>query len=483
MTMELANRRWTEEEFFAVRKEVLSQWPTGKEVDFDEAIEYCRKVPPEKNSYRMIKKKKEAGQIAIDVAIGRGTVEETIEEITSMTGDVEPDEWSLFSDAYTRKCRFANAQTGLERSQKEGRSILSGFPIVNYGVKGTRKLFEASNGPLYLNASDEDPRLQMEIAFASGFSRSFAHTLHDLTQHSKDFPLDKRIQNCQYEDRLVSYYTEHGIPILMGLGGNLTGWNMPSYKNILSVLQVLLSAEQGVKFFDPQVSNCMNIVQDVAANRALLKLVREYLDKYGYHDVTLVNRGYPFQGAWPRDIFQMAAVASMCVTIAVLQGVDVMRLRSLDESVSTPTKDGNKLSVKIARQVIGSLKGQQMPESNELLLEQEMIEKEVRATVEKVIEIGDGDVAKGMVRAVEHGILDCNFSPWIHYKGKVLLVRDNEGALRYHEHGNIPLPKEVAAYHREKIRQRELKAGKPADLEMVIRDVYQISNVAMQVAK
>ena len=100
-----------------------------------------------------------------------------------------------------------------------------------------------------------------------------------------------------------------------------------------------------------------------------------------------------------------------------------------------------------------------------------------------MIEIGDGDVAKGMVRAVEHGILDCNFSPWIHYKGKVLLVRDNEGALRYHEHGNMPLPKEVAAYHREKIRQRELKAGKPADLEMVIQDVYQISNVAMQAAK
>lgn len=480
MHIDLANRRWTDEEFFAVREEVLSQWPTGREVDLDEAIEYCRKIPPEKNSYLMIQKKKGQGEIALDVAIGRGTLDETIEEITAMKGDLEPDEWSLFTDPYTRKCRFDQAQVGMDRSQKEGRSMLSGFPLVNYGVKGSRKLCEASNGPLYLNASDEDPRLQLEIALASGFSRSFSQTLHDLTQHSKDYPLDKRIQNCQYEDRLVSYYTEHGVPILMGLGGNLTGWNMPSYKNTLSVLQVLMSAEQGVKYFDPQVSNCMNIVQDVAANRALLRLLREYLDKYGYHDVTLLNRGYPFQGAWPRDVFQMAAVASLCVTTAVLQGVDVIRLRSLDESVATPTKEGNLLAIRIANQIIGSLKGQRMPESKELTLEQEMIEKEVRATVDKVIEVGDGDVARGMVKAVEHGILDCNFSPWIHYKGKVLLVRDKEGALRYLDRGNIPLPKEVVEYHREKIRERELAEHKKAGLEMVIRDVYQISNVSMK---
>jgi methylaspartate mutase epsilon subunit len=241
-----------------------------------------------------------------------------------------------------------------------------------------------------------------------------------------------------------------------------------------------MSAEQGVKYFDPQVSNCMNIVQDVAANRALLRLLREYLDKYGYHGVTLLNRGYPFQGAWPRDVFQMAAVASLCVTTAVLQGVDVIRLRSLDESVATPTKEGNLLAIRIANQVIGSLKGQRMPESKELTLEQEMIEKEVRATVDKVIEVGDGDVARGMVKAVEHGILDCNFSPWIHYKGKVLLVRDKEGALRYLDRGNIPLPKEVVEYHREKIRERELAEHKKAGLEMVIRDVYQISNVSMK---
>ena len=84
------------------------------------------------------------------------------------------------------------------------------------------------------------------------------------------------------------------------------------------------------------------------------------------------------------------------------------------------------------------------------------------------------------MKAVEHGILDCNFSPWNHYKGKVLLVRDKEGALRYLDRGNIPLPEEVVEYHREKIRERELAEHKKAGLEMVIRDVYQISNASMK---
>ena len=47
--MELRNKKWTNDEFFEVRKEVLNQWPTGKEVDLEEAIEYNKKIPDHKN--------------------------------------------------------------------------------------------------------------------------------------------------------------------------------------------------------------------------------------------------------------------------------------------------------------------------------------------------------------------------------------------------------------------------------------------------
>ena len=42
--MELQNKMLTDEQFEAIRKEVLATWPTGAEVDFDEAVEYHKNM-------------------------------------------------------------------------------------------------------------------------------------------------------------------------------------------------------------------------------------------------------------------------------------------------------------------------------------------------------------------------------------------------------------------------------------------------------
>ena len=49
--MELKNKKWTEEQFLEVRKEVLATWPTGKSnlLDLDVAVENLKKVPASKN--------------------------------------------------------------------------------------------------------------------------------------------------------------------------------------------------------------------------------------------------------------------------------------------------------------------------------------------------------------------------------------------------------------------------------------------------
>ena len=47
--MDVKFRKMTEEEFFKQREEVLTGWPTGKDVDLDEAVEFLKKVPDEKN--------------------------------------------------------------------------------------------------------------------------------------------------------------------------------------------------------------------------------------------------------------------------------------------------------------------------------------------------------------------------------------------------------------------------------------------------
>ena len=44
--MELRNKKWTEEEFLKVRKQVLASWKTGSdpELDLDKAIAYLKKA-------------------------------------------------------------------------------------------------------------------------------------------------------------------------------------------------------------------------------------------------------------------------------------------------------------------------------------------------------------------------------------------------------------------------------------------------------
>ena len=52
--MELSNKRWPDEEFFAEREKVLSFWPTGKEIDLEETVDYLKSLPPVKQYARVI---------------------------------------------------------------------------------------------------------------------------------------------------------------------------------------------------------------------------------------------------------------------------------------------------------------------------------------------------------------------------------------------------------------------------------------------
>ena len=46
--MELRNKRIDNDTFYKERKEVLASWPTGKDVNFEEAVEFQKSIPEEK---------------------------------------------------------------------------------------------------------------------------------------------------------------------------------------------------------------------------------------------------------------------------------------------------------------------------------------------------------------------------------------------------------------------------------------------------
>lgn len=166
--MENKNRKLTIEEFLKERKEVLAQWPTGKDVDLDEAIEYHKKLPAGKNWTKKLKYAKEKNEIYAITGMGKATVEQQIELLTRVEKEGKADLLGTSVDSFSRQKNFEEAEKGLKESLKSGRSSLNGFPVVNHGVAGFRKIMAAVNSPVSTRYGAADTRLIDEIAYAGG---------------------------------------------------------------------------------------------------------------------------------------------------------------------------------------------------------------------------------------------------------------------------------------------------------------------------
>lgn len=410
------------------------------------------------------------GRVQIQPVAGHATIEQTIEHM-AFSADLSPDRWYIITDTYTRKGQFAAARAEVERSKRDGYSYLNGCAIVEHGVGGAHLLNEATKAAVGSDNNDEDPRLAWEIALAGGYTFGSIKSIEQVLQHSKNYPIEQAIFNQQYLDRLCSYYTERGAPILRRASANLVGWDSLGMKIAISVLETLISAAQGLKHMDLTHGIGMGLIQDVASIQTSRKLAREYLDAMGFDDVHVYSWMYFFIGDWPSNQWANAGQVAWNVVIAAMSGCNGMGLKSVDEALTTPTKEGYRNTLQIVLQTLRLAGRQRLPESDELKLEREMVELEARAIIDAVLKIGDGDAAKGTVIAVDQGYIDTMFSPYRRLKGKVLLARDLTGAFRYIEHGFVPLPKEVIDYHHSRMAERARQDGRDPDIEWSMEEV------------
>ena len=106
--------------------------------------------------------------------------------------------------------------------------------------------------------------------------------------------------------------------------------------------------------------------------------------------------------------------------------------------------------------------------------EKSIITAETRCIIDKCFELGEGDIAKGAVRAFQAGVIDIPFAPSKHNAGKMLPARDNNGAIRIFAPGAVPFSKELLEFHADKIAERAKIERRNASFQMVIDDVYAI---------
>ncbi len=179
--------------FFKQREEVLSQWPTGKEVDLQEAVDFLKKVPEEKNFAIKLEKAKEAKVTLAQPRAGVALIDEHIKLLSYLQDEGGADFLPSTIDSYTRQNRYDECEVGIEESIKAGRSLLNGFPAVNHGIEGCRKVYESVNLPLQARHGTPDSRLLAEIIHASGWTSNEGGGISYNIPYAKAVSVEKKV--------------------------------------------------------------------------------------------------------------------------------------------------------------------------------------------------------------------------------------------------------------------------------------------------
>jgi methylaspartate mutase epsilon subunit len=472
--MELVNKKIDLKDFLEQRDAVLQTWPTGKDVDLEEGVRFQQSLPQSMRFSVALANAAMAGKTLCQPRAGVALVDEHIALLQGLESccDLLP----TTIDAYTRLNRYEDAAEGIAKSKAAGTSLLNGFPAVNHGLAECRRLVQALSKPVQVRHGTPDARLLGEITLAAGFTAYEGGGISYNIPYAKKASLEKSIRDWQYCDRLVGFYEDQGVRINREPFGPLSGTLVPPFvSHSVAIIEGLLALTQGVKSITLGYGQAGNMVQDIAAIRSLKELADEYFQAAGFHDYELSTVFHQWMGGFPENESMAFSVICWGSAVAALSGATKVIVKTPHEARGIPTMEANRQGIQATRQMLNMVQDQIFPNSETLAREVDLIKREVRAVLAKVYELGEGDIAVGAVRAFAAGVLDVPFAPATCNAGKMLPVRDNEGAVRLFQPGLVPLPADVLDFHREKIAERAKAEGREPVFQMVVDDIYAIS--------
>ncbi|MFB0951570.1 MAG: methylaspartate mutase subunit E [Rhodospirillales bacterium] len=462
--------------FNIMRAKNLARWPTGAEVDIEEAAAFHKSLPKHKQLGWVMRQADAEGRCLTQPRGGFGTLELQKELMICLDQQGQADIVPTTTDSYTRNEQWENAARGIEESKKAGRSMLNGYPMVNYGPKVTRQLIEAIDKPAIVLSGTSMPKLTCEIGFAAGYSGYLGSGLAYTSSYTKSLSIEQGIRNYQYLDRLAAMYSDHGVELHRRQPGFLTGTNIPPCIAILtSIIDALLAAGQGVKNYGLELGQTMHLVQDAAAIKMARVLTQEYLQQQGYHDVFTPVTSLHWMGAWPHDEAQCEALVSYGGTLAAIGGAVSVTTKSSHEAFGIPTPEANAAGLRSTHMAVYLARQIRLNALPEFETECDMIAKEVRPIMDKILEMGDGDVAIGTIHACEAGVMDIPWSPSNYMKSRVMPARDIDGYLRMFDCGEMPMDPDVMEFHHERVRKRAEHENISHDHELAVASVYELS--------
>jgi methylaspartate mutase epsilon subunit len=448
--------------------DVRANWPTGEDVDFEEAIAYHESLPETKCFADVLES---AERPLLQPRAGVPCLEDQIELLDHLETDGHADLLPTTIDSYTRDNEYQKAQDGLEEAHETGEDTLNGFPAVNHGIEGCRELIESVDAPVEVRHGTPDARLLAAITFAGGFQSFEGGPISYNIPYTKEHDLAETIEHWQFVDRLAGAYTERGVTINREPFGPLTGTLVPpSIAIAIMLVEGLLAATQGVRSITLGYGQVGNLVQDVAALRALRSLGEEYLPD----DVTVTTVFHEWMGGFPPDEARANGVISLGGATTAVAEPDKVITKSPQEFQGVPTKEANAAGLRTTRQLIDMMLEQDI-RLDGVDQEQDLIEQTAIELMDTIDQHGDGDIAQGTIEAFSTGALDVPFAPSDSAEGAVLPARDDDGRVRMLEFADLGVSQEVKEIHANRLDDRARTEGRDQDFRMVADDVDAIS--------
>jgi len=467
------NKKVDEELMLKKRREELDRLPHGREVDFDDAVAYQKSLPDSKVWWKVMKKLEEEGRMSVFPRAGTPLLKDMIELCQSMR-DAGVVLIPVTTDSYTRTGQHEKVAEIMKEVEKTGKPMLNGFPIYYYSLKDCRKIIENVDAALSPRAAGGD------FAIAAGMTTGGGGIgFLGFGSYSKNMTIRELVKNSMERMSVVGWYADRGVILCTDLHGWLPGAPFPLSVNIVGlIIEAVTAAAQGQKALYPLVHCMGNMVQDTAWIRLVPRLIREYLDKFGYQDC-MITGCCPAQTPLFPVARHLGGAFAYLIYIAIVGSFakcNAVDLRSIDEGAGIPTTETHDMSYRAAKWIFDVIREQRLEvEIKDVEIEEKVTETEVRAMMDRILDLGDGDIAEGTIQAVESGVLDSPWSPNVTVKDEVLGVRDARGACRYLEFGNLPIPGGIKDFHRQKIAEREKIEGKKVDYYTAVRDLWSLS--------
>ena len=452
-----------------IANDLRDDWHTGRAVDFEEAVAFHESLPKRKRFAGVLES---ADAPLLQPRAGVPCLEDQIDLLRYLQEEGSADLLPTTIDSYTRDNQYEKAEEGLAASRNGEADELNGFPAVNHGVEDCRRLVRALEAPIEVRHGTPDARLLAMVTLAGGFQSFEGGPISYNIPYTKRHDLATTIEHWQFVDRLCGAYTERGVTINREPFGPLTGTLVPPCIAIaVMLIEGKLAATQGVRSVTLGYGQVGNLVQDVAALRALRKLGEQYLPDA----VTVTTVFHEWMGGFPPDEARANGVISLGGATAAVAKPDKVITKSAQEFQGVPTKEANAAGLRTTRQLIDMMIEQDI-DLGGIDDEQRLIERATTALIETIERAGSGDVAQGVIAAFDSGEMDVPFAPSDAAAGAVLPARDDDGRVRIFNFADLALPDEIKQIHKAKLGERAQTEGRDQSFRMVADDVDAISD-------